>query len=83
MNLPLGWIQQLAGVIDNLILDAVKRLGATAMTISHDMASVRRIADVVAMIHEGRLSGVGLLQKCMIRACRKYINLCMAIQKAR
>jgi phospholipid/cholesterol/gamma-HCH transport system ATP-binding protein len=41
------------GVIDRLIIDAVKRLGATTMTISHDMASVRRIADKVAMIHDG------------------------------
>ena len=41
------------GVIDNLIKDSVKRLGATAITISHDMASVRRIADKVAMIHHG------------------------------
>ena len=41
------------GVIDRLIVDAVKRLGATAMTISHDMASVRRIADKVAMVHRG------------------------------
>ena len=43
------------GVIDNLITDSVKRLGATAITISHDMASVRRIADKVAMIHQGRV----------------------------
>lgn len=41
------------GVIDRLILDSVHRLGATAMTISHDMASVRRIADKVAMVHGG------------------------------
>ena len=41
------------GVIDNLIKDSVTRLGATAITISHDMASVRRIADKVAMIHNG------------------------------
>ena len=41
------------GVIDRLILDSVRRLGATAMTISHDMASVRRIADKVAMVHGG------------------------------
>ena len=41
------------GVIDRLIVDAVKRLGATALTISHDMASVRRIADKVAMVHNG------------------------------
>ena len=43
------------GVIDNLILNSVRRLGATALTISHDMASVRRIADQVAMIHKGRV----------------------------
>jgi len=47
------------GVIDNLITDAVKRLGATAVTISHDMASVRRIADQVAMIHDGRIIWCG------------------------
>ena len=41
------------GVIDSLILDSVRRLGATALTISHDMASVRRIADKVAMVHKG------------------------------
>ena len=43
------------GVIDNLITDSVKRLGATAVTISHDMASVRRIADKVAMIDKGQV----------------------------
>ncbi len=41
------------GVIDRLILDSVRQLGATALTISHDMASVRRIADKVAMVHNG------------------------------
>ncbi len=41
------------GVIDRLILDSVRRLGATALTPSHDMASVRRIADKVAMVHNG------------------------------
>ncbi|MGB2259317.1 MAG: ABC transporter ATP-binding protein, partial [Candidatus Puniceispirillaceae bacterium] len=41
------------GVIDRLIIDAVQRLGATTVTISHDMASVRRIADKVAMVHNG------------------------------
>jgi phospholipid/cholesterol/gamma-HCH transport system ATP-binding protein len=41
------------GVIDRLIIDARERLGATTVTISHDMASVRRIADKVAMVHNG------------------------------
>lgn len=48
-----------AGVINDLILDSVRRLGATALTISHDMTSVRRIADQVAMIHHGRIIWCG------------------------
>ena len=51
------------GVIDSLIIDAVKRLGATAITISHDMASVRRIADKVAMIHNGVIIWCGPVNK--------------------
>lgn len=51
------------GVIDRLIVDAVKRLGATTLTISHDMASVRRIADKVAMIHNGVIIWCGLVSK--------------------
>ena len=47
------------GVIDRLIIDARKRLGATTITISHDMASVRRIADKVAMIHNGIIIWAG------------------------
>lgn len=44
-----------SGVINRLIRNAVDRLGATAMTISHDMNSVRQIADYVAMIHDGHI----------------------------
>ncbi|MFZ8992127.1 MAG: ABC transporter ATP-binding protein, partial [Candidatus Puniceispirillaceae bacterium] len=47
------------GVIDRLIIDARKRLGATTVTISHDMASVRRIADKVAMVHNGVIIWAG------------------------
>lgn len=45
----------MADVINDLIVDCVKDLGATAMSITHDMASARKIADHVAMIHEGRI----------------------------
>jgi phospholipid/cholesterol/gamma-HCH transport system ATP-binding protein len=44
-----------ADVIDNLIRRQVTALGATAVSITHDMQSVRRIADDVAMIHEGKI----------------------------
>ncbi len=45
----------MADVINDLIVDSVKDLGATALTITHDMASARKIADHVAMIYEGKI----------------------------
>jgi phospholipid/cholesterol/gamma-HCH transport system ATP-binding protein len=44
-----------ADAVNNLIVEQVKALGAAAITITHDMASVRKIADEVAMLHEGRI----------------------------
>jgi phospholipid/cholesterol/gamma-HCH transport system ATP-binding protein len=34
-------------------------MGATAMTITHDMSSVRAIADTVAMLHGGVIRWTG------------------------
>ncbi len=45
----------MADVINELIVDCVKRLGATAVSITHDMASARKIADHIAMIYKGRI----------------------------
>ncbi len=45
----------MADVINELIVEQVKGLGATALSITHDMASVRKIADYVAMIYQGRI----------------------------
>lgn len=53
----------MAGVINELIVKCVKELGATALTITHDMASVRTIADDVAMIHEGCIQWTGPIKK--------------------
>ena len=50
-------------VIDNLIVKSVKELGATALTITHDMDSARRIADRIAMIHDGRIVWAGDVAK--------------------
>lgn len=44
-----------ADAVNNLIVEQVKALGAAAVTITHDMASVRKIADEVAMLHDGRI----------------------------
>ena len=45
----------MADVINDLIVDTVKSVGASALSITHDIASARKIADRVAMIHEGRI----------------------------
>ncbi len=42
-------------VINDLIVKLVKDLGITAISITHDMASARKIADRVAMIYKGRI----------------------------
>lgn len=44
-----------ADVINNLISERVKALGATAISITHDMASAMKIADEIAMLYEGRI----------------------------
>jgi len=45
----------MADVINHLIVECVKDLGATAVTITHDMTSARQIADQIAMIYEGKI----------------------------
>jgi phospholipid/cholesterol/gamma-HCH transport system ATP-binding protein len=49
----------MAGVINGLIRAIVTEMGATAITITHDMSSVRAIADRVAMLHGGKIRWTG------------------------
>jgi len=49
----------MSGVINELIREIVVEMGATAMTITHDMTSVRAIADDVAMLHGGLIRWTG------------------------
>ncbi len=49
----------MAGVINELIREIVTEMGATAITITHDMTSVRAIADRVAMLHGGVIRWTG------------------------
>ena len=42
-------------VINDLIVKCTRELGACAMTITHDMASARKIADRVAMLYQGKI----------------------------
>ncbi|MDR3519256.1 MAG: ABC transporter ATP-binding protein [Azospirillaceae bacterium] len=49
----------MADVINELIIDCVRDLGATALSITHDMASARKIADRIAMIYQGQIVWAG------------------------
>ena len=49
----------MADVINDLIVKSTQELGATTLSITHDMASARKIADYVAMIYEGRIIWTG------------------------
>jgi len=53
----------MADVINDLIVKCVKELGATALSITHDMASARKIADDVAMIYKGKIIWHGPVDK--------------------
>ncbi len=46
-------------VINDLINKCVRELGATALSITHDMASARKIADRIAMLYDGKIIWAG------------------------
>lgn len=53
----------MGGVINELIRTSVDELGATAITITHDMASAKKIADRIAMIYQGKIVWQGPADK--------------------
>ena len=63
----------MADVINNLIVDLVKRLGATTISITHDMASARKIADDIAMIYKGEIIWQGPA-KMIDRSGNPYVD---------
>ncbi len=46
-------------VINDLIIKCVRELGVTALSITHDMASARKIADRIAMLYQGKIIWAG------------------------
>lgn len=67
----------MCGVIDNLICKCVKDLGATGMTITHDLTSARFIADKIAMIKEGQIiweGSVPEMEMCKNTVVQEFIN---------
>jgi phospholipid/cholesterol/gamma-HCH transport system ATP-binding protein len=49
----------MADVINNLIKKITREVGATALSITHDMASARKIAHRIAMLYQGRIIWAG------------------------
>jgi phospholipid/cholesterol/gamma-HCH transport system ATP-binding protein len=45
----------MADIINALIVDTVKDVGATTLSITHDMVSARKIADRIAMLYKGKI----------------------------
>jgi len=48
----------MSDVINDLILDLQKKLGVTSIVVTHDMKSAYKVANRVAMLHEGRFLGL-------------------------
>ena len=55
----------MGAVIDGLIVDCVKRLGSTALAITHDMASATRIGDRAAMLYHGQVVWQGAAKELL------------------
>ena len=67
----------MANTINNLIRSIVSQLGATAITISHDLNSIRKIADDVLMLHNGSVVWEGSLKNFEVTTntyVKKFIN---------
>ncbi len=53
----------MSDVINDLIVDCVKELGASTLSITHDLASARKIAHRIAMIYNGQIIWSGPVSK--------------------
>ncbi len=49
----------MADVINNLINEVIDKIGATAITITHDMESAKKIADKISMLYKGNIIWAG------------------------
>jgi phospholipid/cholesterol/gamma-HCH transport system ATP-binding protein len=64
-------------VIDRLILRTEEEYGVTAVVVTHDMTSAYRVADRIAMLHDGRIRFVGTpdeIRECEDPVVRGFIE---------
>jgi phospholipid/cholesterol/gamma-HCH transport system ATP-binding protein len=53
----------MADVINDLIVKTTRQMGATTLSITHDMVSARKIADRIAMLYQGRIIWAGSVKQ--------------------
>jgi len=63
----------MADVINDLILKCVRELGATTLSITHDLASARKIAHRIAMLHGGKIIWSGPVES-IDRSGNDYVD---------
>ena len=63
----------MADVINDLIVSCVKQQGITALSITHDMHSAKKIGDRIAMLYDGKLIWVGDAKE-VDQANNPYVN---------
>ncbi len=67
----------MCGVIDKLIVQSLRDLNACGITITHDIATARFVADKIAMLKEGKLVWTGKssdLEKTKNSIVKEFIN---------
>jgi len=67
----------IADVINDLIVKVTKEVGATGLSITHDMASARKIADRIAMLYKGKIIWQGpaaTIDECDNEYVQQFIN---------
>ena len=63
----------MSDVINELIIKSSKSVGATTITITHDMASARKIADKIALLYQGKIIWQGTVRE-MDSTDDPYVN---------
>ena len=63
----------MTAIVDEFIVKLTRRIRATTVIVTHDIASTRRIADRVAMLHDGRITWEGPIGK-LDRSGNSYVE---------
>ena len=60
-------------IINDLIVETTHKIGATGLSITHDMSSARKIADRIAMLYKGKIIWHGTVKE-IVKTKNEYIR---------